>query len=141
MSAYRGCGGTGHWRVTGQRGVSTRSARRWWEPPDGPERARDKARNNKETGKNHGGDASDLSGEARPFVGTSSEGKNGPYHSTRKGWKHQEEHGWRRQRTGWYFVGTRIVHQAQFNRASRTNCQQDSQPILKPVGCMDEEVT
>ena len=31
--------------------------------------------------------------------------------------------------------------QAQFNRASRTNCQPDSQPIPKPEGCPDEEVT
>ena len=68
-------------------------ARRWWEPTDGPERARDKARNNKETGKNHGGDASDPRGEARPVMGTSSEGKNGHYHSIRKGWKHQEQLG------------------------------------------------
>ena len=55
------------------------------------------------------------------------EGTNGPYHSTRKGLKHQEQlggglvgepewtrpdvglaeaHGWRSQWTGWYYIGT-----------------------------------
>ena len=33
------------------KGVRTRDPRWWWEPPDGPERARDKARNNKRQGK------------------------------------------------------------------------------------------
>ena len=84
------------------------------------------------------------------------------YHSVRKGWKHQEpleawpigepewtrpdvglaeEHGWRRQRTGWYYIGMRGAHRDKFNRASRTNCQQDSQPSLKPAGCPEKEVT
>ena len=38
-----------------------------------------------------------------------------------------EEHGWRHQRTGWYYIGGRGAHGDQFNRASRTNCQQASQ--------------
>ena len=39
-----------------------------------------------------------------------------------------EEHGWCHQRTGWYYIGVRGAHRDQFNRASRTNCQQASQP-------------
>ena len=79
-----------------------------------------------------------------------------------KGWKHQEplrggpvgereltcpdvglveEHGWRRQQTGWYYIGPRGAQRDQFNRASRTNCQQDSQPSPKPAGCPEKEVT
>ena len=75
-------------------------------------------------------------GEARPVVGTSSVGKDEPYHSIRRGSKQQEqpgggpvgepewtcpeagpaeEHGWSHQRTGWYFIETQPSHQAQFN--------------------------
>ena len=39
-----------------------------------------------------------------------------------------EAHGWRHQRTGWYYIETRPAHQAQFKRAIRTNCQPASQP-------------
>ena len=95
-------------------------------------------------------------------MGTSSVATDRPNHSTRRPWKHQEPlgggpvcesewtrpdaglaeaHGWRRQRTGWYYIETRPAHQAQFNQASRTNCQQNSGPIPKPEGCLDEEVT
>ena len=73
-------------RATGasqrQRGVRTRDARWWWEPQDGPERARDKARNNKRRGKIT---------RRNTVLGTSLEGTNGPYNSTRRGWKHQVE--------------------------------------------------
>ena len=48
---------------------------------------------------------------------------------------------WRRQRTGWYYVGVRGAHRDQFNRASRSNCQQDRQPSPKPAGCPEKELT
>ena len=51
-----------------------------------------------------------------------------------------EEHGWCRQRTGWYYIGVRGAHRDQFNRASRTYCQQDSQPGPKPAGCPEKEL-
>ena len=141
-------GGTGRQRVTRQRGVRTRGA--------GRGAPHDKVRNNAaETPATPGG-------EERAVVGTSSVGTYGPYHSTRRGWKQQEPpgggpvsepewtrseagpaeaHGWRHQQTGWYFIEMQPAHQAQFNRAIRTNCQPDSQPTLKPEGCPDEEVT
>ena len=34
----------------------------------------------------------------------------------------------------------RGAHRDQFNRASRTNCQQDSQPSPKPAGCPEKEL-
>ena len=35
----------------------------------------------------------------------------------------------------------RGAHRDQFNRASRTNCQQDSQPSPKPAGCPENELS
>ena len=52
-----------------------------------------------------------------------------------------EEYGWRRQRTVWYYIGVRGTHRDQCNRASRTNCQQDSQPSPKLAGCPEKELT
>ena len=109
-------------------------------------------RNNKRRGKN--AVETPATPGARRIVRTSSGGTDGPYHSTRRGWKHQEPlgggpvgesewthpdaglagaHGWRRQQTVWYYIETRTAHQAQFNRANRTNCQQDSQPLPKDL--------
>ena len=136
------------------RGVRTRGPRQGWQPPNGssgPEilKARNKWGNVAETPATPGSRRNQ------------SVGVDGSYHSKRKGWKHHEplvggpvgelewtrpdvgpaeEQGWRCQRTGWYYIGTPIANRGQFNRASRTNYQQDSQPIRKPAGCSDEEV-
>ena len=100
--------------------------------PGRAERARDKVRNNKGECDRRASDPRQQGASRRrnQTVGT-----DGSYHSARKGWKHQEplgeEHGWRHRRTGWYYIGMRGANRDQFNRASRTNCQQDSQPSPK----------
>ena len=127
--------------------------------PGRAERARDKVRNNRgERGRN----ASYPRRRGASRRRNQSVGPDGSYHSERKGWKHQEqlwggpvgepewtrpdvglaeEHGWRRQWTCWYYIGTRGAHRDEFNQASQTNCQQDSQPSPKPAGCPEKEVT
>ena len=76
-------------------------------------------------------------------------GADGSYHSTRKGWKHQqplgegpvgelewtrqdvgpaEEHGWRRQRTGWYYI-----RNANSSRRSVQSSESNELPASQPV--------
>ena len=104
--------------------------------PGRAERARDKVRNNKGE---RDRSANDPRRRGASRHRNQSVGTDGSYHSVRKGWKHQEllgggpvgepewtppdvglaeEHGWRRQWTGWYYIGMRGAHRDQFNRAS-----------------------
>ena len=109
------------------KGVRTRDPRWWWEPPDGPERARDKTRNNKRRGK--------IKVETPKTLPFHPEGVEASGTARgRASWRARMDSpgcrpSGRALVTGWYYIGTQISHQAQFNRASRTNCQQDSQPI------------
>ena len=137
----------------------TRDARQWWQPPDGPSGPEMRL---EPTRGERGRNASDPRRQVASCRRNQPVGTNGSYHSARKGCKHQkplgggpvsepewtrpevglaEEYGWRRQQTDWYYIGVRGAHRDQFNRASRTNCQHDSQPSPKPAGCPEKELT